>query len=114
MFADAIKGEIVAALAASSANSLPAIPIWLGTQRSFIFGKLLIIRLRILEIRYVEFSMFFIPSTTDRESVQMHVFPLVFRLISIASRIAVASAAYTEEYSGSTPSLIVELSVVIA
>jgi len=58
MFAEAIKGEIVAPLAASSANSLPAMSTWLGTYIIFIFGKLLTMRLRVLEIRYVEFSMF--------------------------------------------------------
>jgi len=40
MFAEAIKGEIVAALVASSANSLPAMSTWLGTYIIFISGKL--------------------------------------------------------------------------
>jgi len=40
MFAEAIKGEIEAALAASSANSLPAMSTWLGTYIIFISGKL--------------------------------------------------------------------------
>jgi len=40
MFAEAIQGEIVAALVASSANSLPAMSTWLGTYIIFISGKL--------------------------------------------------------------------------
>lgn len=97
MFCDVNNGEFVAAFAISSASSFPGIPIWLGTHRIFIFGKWLFINPHILAIMYSELSIFFKASIIDSYSVQIHVFPLVFIPIWKALRIAVASAAYTEE-----------------
>jgi len=44
-------------------------------------------RLRILEIRYINFFMFFMPSTTDRKSVQMLFFPLFFVKVGVSDPI---------------------------
>jgi len=63
MFGEAIKDEIVVALAASLMISLPAY-LYMAWHP---------------ELRYVACSMFCMPSTTDRETVNVHVFPLIFR-----------------------------------
>lgn len=101
-------------LAALSASSLPCMPLWLGTQSSFILGAMLVRRDLIVWGYKLLLLMLLMDFKDESESEQIINFPLRFCAILIASRIAMVSAERIDEKWGSIPLLRIWVSVVMA
>lgn len=108
------RGIVIVVLAALSANSLPCMPLWLGTQSSFIFGAVLVRRDLIVWGYKLLLLMLLMDFKDESQSEQIINFPLRFWTILITSRIAMVSAERIDEKWGSIPLLRIWVSVVMA